>query len=327
MAQTIRLPFVTLDVFTNERYAGNPLAVVRVPQSQTISQEQKQIIAREFNYSETVILHDEETEYRAGASRTIDIFMTDAELPFAGHPTIGTACLLGAAGIGNEHDESQIQGTIVTKTGPIPFRYDSITQAAYAEVPHNFHIHKRHLSLAETAQRGFAKLLSENIVCPSPFVSIVKGMTSALVQLSSNEILSAVTPGQPDLGDDLDRPWHSESSLLCLYFFVNNGMRANGTVSLSTRMVVGSLEDPATGSAALGLSAYLAIQMLQDHPRSDLTSAEEHWTSRFEIEQGLDMGRLSRIETEVWLNRTTKEVQKVVLGGSAVKVMEGHLSI
>ncbi|KAK9490425.1 hypothetical protein V1508DRAFT_399918 [Lipomyces doorenjongii] len=119
MAQTIRLPFVTLDVFTKERYAGNPLAVVRVSQSQTLTQEQKQIIAREFNYSETVILHDEDTECPTAASHTIDIFTTDAELPFAGHPTIGTACLLGAARIGNKHDESQIQGTIVTKAGPI----------------------------------------------------------------------------------------------------------------------------------------------------------------------------------------------------------------
>ncbi|KAK9321003.1 hypothetical protein V1517DRAFT_327789 [Lipomyces orientalis] len=327
MAQTSRLPFVTLDVFTKDRYAGNPLAVVRVPQSHALSQEQKQIIAREFNYSETVILHDEESEYAPGASRTIDIFMTDAELPFAGHPTIGTACLLGAAGIGKVNDESQIEGTIVTKAGPIPFRYDSITQAAYVEVPHNVRIHKRYLSLAEMAKVGFAKLLCENIVGPSPFVSIVKGMTFALIQLPSNEILSTVTTGQPDLGDDLDRPWHSESSFLGIYFFVNHGIRANGTVSLSTRMVVGSLEDPATGSAALALSAYLAMQMLQDHSTSDMTGADEQWTSRFEIEQGFDMGRASRIETEVWLNRTTKEVQKIALGGSAVKVMEGHLSI
>jgi PhzF family phenazine biosynthesis protein len=88
MVSPTRLSYVTLDVFTQTSYAGNPLAIVKVPSNQSLTQEQKQLIAREFNFSETVILHENEA---ASYEHTIDIFMTNAEIPFAGHPTIGAA--------------------------------------------------------------------------------------------------------------------------------------------------------------------------------------------------------------------------------------------
>lgn len=86
-----KLDFAVVDVFTNKRYEGNPLAIVRLPASSSVTQEQKQNIAREFNLSETTFLHepsgDEQNVW------TVDIFMTTAELPFAGHPTIGALLL------------------------------------------------------------------------------------------------------------------------------------------------------------------------------------------------------------------------------------------
>lgn len=87
----LSLEYITLDVFTDSLLSGNPLAVVRVPMDylSSLSQARKQLIAQEFNLSETVFMH-EPTEN--GSQVKIDIFTPTTELPFAGHPTIGSAC-------------------------------------------------------------------------------------------------------------------------------------------------------------------------------------------------------------------------------------------
>ena len=91
MSSLLQLDFVTVDVFTTKPYDGNPLAIVRIPHSVTLSQEQKQTIAREFNLSEATFLHEKSVDAQEDAW-TVDDFLTTAEIPFAGHPTIGTAC-------------------------------------------------------------------------------------------------------------------------------------------------------------------------------------------------------------------------------------------
>lgn len=90
MSTSMSLNFVTIDVFTDKPYEGNPLAVVRIPHGVTISQENKQRIAREFNLSETTVLHENSSDSDKD-QWVVDIFMTSRELPFAGHPTVGTA--------------------------------------------------------------------------------------------------------------------------------------------------------------------------------------------------------------------------------------------
>ena len=76
-----KLSFVTVDVFTDVRFAGNPLAIVNVPQNVSLTQDQKQKVAREFNLSETVFLHE---DLGSSEGRRADIFITIAEIPFAG---------------------------------------------------------------------------------------------------------------------------------------------------------------------------------------------------------------------------------------------------
>ena len=73
--------FATLDVFTDTRYEGNPLALVHVPKNSAITQEQKQVIAREFNFSESVFLHEDVGD---AEGRRLDIFLPTHEIPFAG---------------------------------------------------------------------------------------------------------------------------------------------------------------------------------------------------------------------------------------------------
>ncbi|KAK9235314.1 hypothetical protein V1525DRAFT_410344 [Lipomyces kononenkoae] len=321
MTGAMKLRYVTFDVFTTERYAGNFLAIVILNETQTLSQEQKQIIAREFNYSETVILHGfEGISYTDKQRYKLDIFTTDQELPFAGHPTIGTACFIAeSSGQGLDSTKST---AFITKAGEIPFSYDKMSKIAKLDIPHDLHIHDKLITGIDLEQAGVIDSGSQNVVGLVPFVSIVQGMTFAMVQLSTNDILSKATRGLPEYGRFLDRPWHHDGALVGAYYYVHNGKNADGTILLRTRMLLGSLEDPATGSAAAGLSAFLARSELNTSPSvGDVVSV------RFEIEQGIDMGRKSTIYTEVSINKKTHQVQKITLGGSAVKVMEGYLSI
>ncbi|KFY13662.1 hypothetical protein V492_03114 [Pseudogymnoascus sp. VKM F-4246] len=321
MTAQIRLPYVTLDVFTTERFSGNPLGVVRLPPGQSLTQVQKQTIAREFNYSETIFIHETEGQT---AEHRIDIFMVDAELPFAGHPTIGAAWLLSSSQ--SSSDNSGIEKKIITKAGPIPYQFDTARNMAFVNVPHDVHVHKHEVSSEEAAEAGIPHLVAEKILGPSSVVSIVKGLTFAMVELPSNDILSTVS-GSLDakkLRGSLDHPWF-DGGLLGTWYFVNNGRNEDGTVQVSARMVThnGQLEDPATGSAASAFSVYFARRVLgdgeKDGPGSSVTS--------FDITQGEDMGRLSKIKTEVELDSKTAAVKRVVLGGSAVQVMEGHIVI
>lgn len=137
MSSSLQLNFVTVDVFTAKRYEGNPLAIIRVPHGVTISQEQKQAIAREFNLSETAILHENGTDMHERAW-TVDIFLTNAEIPFAGHPTIGTACY-ALARFAREQgvQEGVIEGSFKLKAGPVDLQYDLSKKTTRAAIPHD----------------------------------------------------------------------------------------------------------------------------------------------------------------------------------------------
>jgi PhzF family phenazine biosynthesis protein len=102
-----------------------------------LSQEQKQTIAREFNYSETTFLHEKESE-DGPDEWTVDIFMTTSELPFAGHPTIGTAChVLAKVAQSRNAKGGKIEAAFKVKAGPIGLQYDVEKGLARAAIPHN----------------------------------------------------------------------------------------------------------------------------------------------------------------------------------------------
>lgn len=109
------LTFTTFDVFTTTPFRGNPLAIVQVPTAVKLSQDQKQLIAREFNLSETVFLHEQTVDDILARRARIDIFTAIAEVAFAGHPTIGTANFL------LYHLNPGTVDTLITKAGPVPF--------------------------------------------------------------------------------------------------------------------------------------------------------------------------------------------------------------
>jgi PhzF family phenazine biosynthesis protein len=177
------LPFHILDVFTSTPFLGNPLAVVTIPPNTTLTSAQKQRIAKEFNLSETTFVHDIE-DRTATAERRFDVYTPQAELPFAGHPTIGTAV----------HIHDQGVKTLVAKAGRITIESaaDGLLRAA---IPHNVHLHQKRLPEPTT---GHVEGLAREVAAAekgAPLFSIVPGMTFALIELASVEVLGAARVG------------------------------------------------------------------------------------------------------------------------------------
>ncbi|KAH7175710.1 hypothetical protein EDB81DRAFT_849877 [Dactylonectria macrodidyma] len=305
----MEFPFVTLDVFTATRYRGNPLAVVTIPSSvPPPSQAQKQVIAREFNLSETVFVHDV-PDHEVNKERVIDIFVTSAELPFAGHPTIGTAVFLRPEGV----------NTLITKAGPIPL-IETAPGHIQAAIPHN--VRQHHKTIADLPAPNPGQLNSDlairRLELDAPLFSIVKGMTFALINLPDLDQLANVTTSVTPFRTEqlLDDGW--QEGHLSKYYFVHTGQRneAGKTVfSIRSRMMESTMEDPATGSAACALSSYLTLRQPDLHNQ----------TFRFEIDQGVEMGRESNIVVEVAL--LDSKIDTVKLSGTATQIMRGYVTI
>jgi PhzF family phenazine biosynthesis protein len=305
------LPFTTLDVFTSTPYSGNPLALVRIPTSLStyLTQNQKQLIAREFNLSETIFLHQQEDP--SIPEWKVDIFTTDSELPFAGHPTIGAATyVLWLSG-----EKRWDVGTLVTKAGRIAISLKDDGDGVKAEVPHNVHIHGHTLGDLQPHISGLSsekELLDAEL--KAPIVSIVKGMTFLLVELRSLEALGRVKlQGQSiDFHGVLDSEDGWGESFVAKYYFVVLD-KGEEVVKIRTRMLEVAMEDPATGSAASALSSWLALR--------------ERRGGKFEVTQGVEMSRSSEIGVHVGLNKEGTRVESVRLSGCAVMIMEGNLRI
>ncbi|KAH7409989.1 hypothetical protein DE146DRAFT_604997 [Phaeosphaeria sp. MPI-PUGE-AT-0046c] len=309
MSSPIQLDFVTVDVFTSKLYEGNPLAIIRIPNGVTISQEQKQAIAREFNLSESTFLHEKSLDAQSDAW-VVDIFLTTAEIPFAGHPTIGTACyVLGKVAEERGVKSGVIEASFELKAGPVGLRYDVAKKTSRAAIPHDVFVHVLQPKLAEAQQQNKLTVRDD-----FPVVSIVKGMTFVLVELDDLEALKLVTlAGSSVAISGLDEGW--DKTFMGTYFFVRTGTSPEGVTTLQTRMIEGPLEDPATGSAASALTAYLSLK-----------DRVLNGSRKYEIVQGVEMGRRSEIAIEIEME-DENSISKVYLEGGAVRVMEGRLTI
>ncbi|KAL7951656.1 Diaminopimelate epimerase-like protein [Trichoderma barbatum] len=309
----MELPFITLDVFTRTRFRGNPLAVVTIPASSPKpTQEQKQIVAREFNLSETVFIHDV-ADPETNHARQIDIFLTTDEIPFAGHPTIGAAVSLLR---GSAHPVTELvtkAGRIaITRTGP---------DSASATVPHNVHLHGA--TLASYAGLSAAQLQASDAVrqleLAAPIFSLVKGVSFALAELPSLELLAEVATGGVKFEGQgfLDDDW--QTGFIGRFYYVRTGSSAEDgvpVVQLRTRMIAEGFEDPATGAASSCLAAYLSTQ------GGDKQTTP---TRRYVFTQGVEMGKESVIQVDV--NLKDGALDTVILGGPAIQVMRGHVQI
>ena len=299
------LSFITVDVFTQTRFLGNPLAIVRIPKGKDVSTKQMQTIAREFNLSETLFIHEAQKSNDGVTEWRVRIFLVNNEVPFAGHPTIGAACYA----LGTLADGAG-KGRLVCKAGPIEIEYaDGFAKAG---IPHNFHRHVENQVSVENVYRLHPALKKGEAAVKSVEVaSPVKGMNFAMIELESIDALGLVSPSGivPDL--PIDKGW--EGFMGSFLFVITEQPSAGKPVKLQTRMLQDTMEDPATGSASCALSALLAMRLKLSK------------TTKFEITQAVEMERQSDIGVVITLKESMDAVEGMELNGSSVKVMEGTL--
>ncbi|WQF89274.1 Putative phenazine biosynthesis PhzF [Colletotrichum destructivum] len=308
----MELPYTTVDVFTDKPFEGNPLAIVTIPASVSLTQEQKQAIAREFNYSETTFVHEiADSSSSSSSERRFDIFTTHEELPFAGHPTVGTAVFLKPRGVDK----------LLAKAGPIAIEHTA-ADSVRAAIPHNTHLHQKRLRDLGPGPHSDAVKQLADAEADAPVFSIVDGMTFALIELPSLEALALAKMGPMNFRKHelLDEGWRD--SFITRYYFVRLGAETldGGRVvhRIRTRMIEPDLEDPATGSAACALSSYLSLHELAGR---DLG---------FEITQGVEMGRRSNIYVDATVGEGpdgARRLETLHLGGKATRVMSGTIFV
>jgi trans-2,3-dihydro-3-hydroxyanthranilate isomerase len=287
----------TLDVFTTKPFAGNPLAVVT--DGDGIPTATMQAVAREMNLSETVFIQ-RPTNNRALAR--LRIFTTRRELPFAGHPVIGTWFLLAELGV-VPASEGPVHVLQQTGAGILPVeltfhdgrpKYLTMTQKAAQ-------FSRTRVNRAALAAALGLKPGDFDSKLPIEFVST--GIPNLVVPLASRAVLARIQMNMRALFQVIS------GNGTMAYCFVLDGP---GRVSARGMLPWGILEDPATGSASGSLGAYLV-----KHER--LRAGEI-----LRISQGVDMGRPSEIQVVVGLERG-KLVSKV--SGAAVRICEGHIEV
>ena len=300
-----KLHFTTVDVFTTTRFLGNPLAIVDIPNGTEISTKQMQTIAREFNLSETIFIHEATKSDEGLHEWRVRIFLVDQEVPFAGHPTIGAACYaLGTLAPGTS------KGRFICNAGVLELEYQG--GVAKAMVPHNFHRHTENEITVDEAYRLHPALKKANAKVQSIEVaSPVKGMNFGMVELPDLETLALPSPSGVDPTLPTDEGW--EGFFGGFLYVVTEQPVAGKAVKVRARMLQAGMEDPATGSGCCALSALLAM-------RFKLGKRTE-----FEITQAVEMGRQSDIGVVITLNDALDAVEGMELSGSSVKVMEGSL--
>lgn len=297
--------FHTLDVFTADRFAGNQLAVVM--DAVGLSSVQMQSIAREFAISETVFVLPPDNPAHSARVR---IFTPFHEIPFAGHPTIGTAILLAELRATPGMDEALIvleEGVGLVRVGV----RRRAGEAAFAEfgaprLPEPLATPLSHDRMAAALGLSPNDIGFENHR-PARYAA---GLSYTFVPVRDLAVIARARLIEPYWDAAFGQPGGQAGA----YIYCRECVHT--TAHFHARMFDTSLvsEDPATGSAVAGFSAVV-------HRFDDIKDGSR----RFAIEQGYEMGRPSRIELEIVV--AGGQLRQVRIGGRAVRVSSGTIEV
>jgi len=303
----MKLKFHTLDVFTARKFSGNPLAVVL--DAEGLSTEQMQTITKEFNLSETTFVMKPDDPANTAKVR---IFFPGGEMPFAGHPTLGTAVLL--AELRNKPGCSlQTEIRLELKAGLTPVKVSRIADriSGIFTAP----IVPYHTGVALPSVEATAQALNLDPADigfgDHKIASLEGGPRFFYVPVKTRAALEKSKVFEP-YWSELIRPMQGVDAA---YIYTQGG--DNPHTNFRARMYAptgGIPEDPATGSA----TALLAAQLLTSEHLAD---GGHGWN----LEQGYEMGRPSdlRLEADVKGGKLTA----VRVGGSAVRMMSGEIEL
>lgn len=299
--------YAILDVFTNQALAGNPLAVVQ--DADGLSDTQMQAIAGEFNLSETVFVFPPENP---GHSANIRIFTPARELPFAGHPTVGTAILMAMERFGDVSGEQDAMVVLKENIGPV--RCAVVLKenaAAFAE----FDAPKLPLPAGPTQDK---ELIAEALGLEPTDIGFENhapsryqvGMPFTFVPVRDLDALTRAKPAMAMWKNGFGKDDHNNAYVYC------RETRSHDS-AFHARMFApetGNAEDAATGSAAAAFAG--AVHFFDDLPGG---------THHIRIEQGFEMGRPSLIDLEI--DVASGDMHAVRIGGQATLVARGELFI
>ena len=303
------IDYVTVDVFTGTRFGGNPLAVV--PDARGLSKDQMQRIAAEFNYSESTFVLPPETPDHTARVR---IFTRVDEIPFAGHPNVGTGYVLGqqkevfgtvpGASMRFEETAGSVDIALVRDNGAVV--------GARIDAPRPLEVGA---SMDPAALARCVSLPTDAIATdrhPPTLASV--GLPFFMAETDSDSLERA----GPDLGAFRSAAERFGLAQLdgrfSVFLYARTG---TGIERVRARMFApmsGTWEDPATGSASAALGAYLA----QLEPEADLEA-------EIDIAQGVEMGRPSAIS--VTARKEGGRVARVTIEGRCVTVMRGTIEV
>ena len=298
--------FVQVDVFTQTPLAGNPLAIF--PDARGLSDAEMQAVAREMNLSETtfILQRDAATEAREG--KKVRIFTVEQELPFAGHPTLGTALYLYAS---EPNQKKPTEIALDLKVGKIPVRFtpnsenaggDRVDGQVFGEMRQRDPEFGTPLSREDVAR--VVGIAVDEISPEWPIQPVSTGLTFTIVPFRNQQTLSDLKFSYIQAAEFL-----RDSGANFFYFLCPE--RRDGRLNARARMFFYGGEDPATGSAA-GCAASWMVQ-------HGVANNDE----KVVIRQGNECRRPS--EMHVCAKREAGRVIDVRVGGYAVEILRGTL--
>lgn len=308
------LRYLTADVFTSATFSGNQLAIVfgadALPTATLLD------ITREFNYSETVFVFPPD---EPGHTRRVRIFTPGGELPFAGHPTIGTAHALVATGeVPTTGDEVTV--VLGEGVGPVPVRVTLVNGApVFAQLTTAVLPEERPSELSPELLAELLSLSPDDLLGGdySP-AGVTVGLPFLLVPLRSIDAVKRARVRTDLWQQHLQGTWAAEPMVFAVGRDADDASLPEHVrnCDVRARVFVPGLsiaEDAATGSANACLAGYLAARTPRDG------------TLRWEVAQGVEMGRPSRLSIEA--QKSDARLTAIRVGGNTVLVNEGTMRI
>ena len=302
----MKLTFHTYDVFTNRRFGGNPLAIVE--EADGLTDTEMQTIAREFNLSETIFIRKPADPAHTASVR---IFLPTAEIPFAGHPTVGCAIHLAQK---KYKPGCSFETTITLEevAGLVPVKVSRIGDVPRAQF--TAPVVPRPVDVQVPAPEAVAKALSIDVsdlgFGAHGLAVHAAGPRFLFVPVKDRETLARARPSEPHWSNMLAPVG---TSLAYVYTLGGDDPQTH----FRARMFApgaGIPEDPATGAA----TAVLAAQLFAAEGLGE-------GTHRWKLEQGYEMGRPS----DLWLEADVAAAKLVAVrvAGQAVQIMSGVLEL